>query len=84
MYRGHLTLAKTSPRQDLDTAYIEPLLNKRDQYHAKALELFPRVRSAKEVWLTEAILVEVGNGLSAINRGSASQFIQQSYQGRQC
>ncbi|NEQ83273.1 MAG: type II toxin-antitoxin system VapC family toxin [Moorea sp. SIO2I5] len=64
----------------LDTAFIQALLNKRDQYHQKALELLPRLKNAKEVWVTEAVLTEVGNALSAVNRVIAVQFIQQCYQ----
>jgi predicted nucleic acid-binding protein len=55
----------------LDTAFIQALLNPNDEYHPQAKQLFPRVRSASEVWLTEAILVEVGNALSRLNRNSA-------------
>jgi predicted nucleic acid-binding protein len=63
----------------LDTAFIQALLNPRDDYHQQAKGLFPRVRSASEVWITEAILVEVGNALSAIDRRGATDFIQQCY-----
>jgi hypothetical protein len=63
----------------LDTAFIQALLNRRDQYHQIATSLFPRVRAAQEAWLTEAILTEVGNALSSINRVAAVQFIQQCY-----
>jgi uncharacterized protein len=62
----------------LDTVFIQALLNRRDQYHTKAQALLPRVQSA-EVWTTEAILIEVGNGLSAFNRTAATQFIRQCY-----
>ena len=64
----------------LDTAFIQALLNVRDAYHPKALELFPRVRNAAEIWITEAILTEVGNACSGMNRKDAVQFIQQCYQ----
>jgi predicted nucleic acid-binding protein len=64
----------------LDTVYIQALLNNRDSYHQQALLLFPIVRDAAEVWVTEAVLVEVGNALSTINRMIAAQFIQQCYQ----
>ncbi len=63
----------------LDTAFIQALLNPRDDYHNQAKRLFPRIRSASEVWITEAIFVEVGNALSASNRNGAAQFIQQCY-----
>jgi predicted nucleic acid-binding protein len=63
----------------LDTAFIQALLNPRDDYHQQARQLFPRIRVASEVWITEAILVEVGNALSALNRNGAVQFIQGCY-----
>lgn len=62
----------------LDTVYIQALLNKQDSYHLPALAFLPRARSA-EVWITEAVLVEVGNALSAIDRAGAVTFIQQCY-----
>lgn len=52
---------------------------RRDQYHAQAQAFFPRVRNASEVWVTEAVLIEVGNALSAVNLTAAVQFIDQCY-----
>ena len=69
----------TSKRLFLDTVFIQALLNPRDAYHNQAKELFPRIRAASEVWITEAIFVEVGNAFSAFNRNVAVQFIQQCY-----
>ena len=48
----------------VDTAYVIALLNPRDAYHKKAKELLPQLRTAHEVWITEAILIEVGNSLA--------------------
>lgn len=62
----------------LDTVFIQALLNRRDQYHDKAKVFLPRLRNALEVWVTEAVLIEVGNALSAVNRTAAIQFIQQN------
>lgn len=63
----------------LDTAYILALFNVRDAYHKKAKDLFPLLDTAKEVWLAEAVLTEVGNALSCINRLAAVSFIQSCY-----
>ena len=63
----------------IDTVFIQALLNKRDQYYPQARAFLPRVRDAAAVWVTEAVLVEVGNALSAINRLGTVQFIQQFY-----
>lgn len=69
----------SNERLFLDTAFIQALLNPRDDYHNQAKQLFPRIRTASEVWITEAIFAEVGNALSAFNRNGAVQFIQQCY-----
>jgi predicted nucleic acid-binding protein len=61
----------------VDTAYVQALFSRGDQYHARALAFAPRLRNATEVWLTEAILVEVGNALSSYNRPAAVAFIEQ-------
>ncbi len=52
----------------LDTVFIQAILNPRDQYHSPAMQLFPRVKNAQEVWITEAIFMEVGNALSTYDR----------------
>jgi uncharacterized protein len=64
----------------LDTFFVQALLNRRDQYHAQAVAFGPRLRTAVEVWITEAVLVEIGNALSAINRAGAAAFIRSCYQ----
>lgn len=69
----------SNERLFLDTVFIQALLNKQDQYHQQAKAFLPRVQVAKEVWTTEAILVEVGNALSSYNRQLASSFINQCY-----
>ena len=63
----------------LDTAYIQALLNARDDYHNHAAALFPRVRSAREVWVTEAVLIEVGNAFARSLREEAADFIGRCY-----
>jgi uncharacterized protein len=53
----------------LDTLFIQATLNRRDQYHQQAQLLLPRVRAAREVWTTEAILIEVGNAMTPLYPG---------------
>jgi uncharacterized protein len=65
----------------LDTFFVIALLNQKDAYHEQAKTFSPRLEAASEVWITEAILVEIGNGLSAINyRAAAASFIKNCYQ----
>ena len=63
----------------LDTVYVQALLNRTDQHHAIAKSLLSRVQSAREVWITEADLVEIANALSAIAHPLAVAFIRQCY-----
>ena len=63
----------------LDTVFIQALLNPRDQYHEQAKRWLNPVINAAEVWVTEAVLTEVANALSAIHRNNAVRFIQQCY-----
>jgi len=62
-----------------DTAYVLALLNPNDAYHQQAKALFPSVRIAQEVWITEAVLVEIGNALARSNRSAAVAFINSCY-----
>jgi uncharacterized protein len=64
----------------VDTVFIQALLNPRDQYHSPALQLFPRVKNAQEVWITEAIFMEVGNALSTYDRHKVAAFNQNCYE----
>ena len=47
----------------MDTAYVLALLNQNDKYHERANELLPSIRLADEVYVTEAIIIEIGNSL---------------------
>lgn len=69
----------TNERLFLDTVYVQALLSKSDQHHAIARRLLRRVQDAEEVWLTEAILTEIANALSGINRALAAAFVHQCY-----
>jgi uncharacterized protein len=63
----------------LDTTFVQARLNRADQYHTQAVSLAPRLRNAAEIWTTEAVLIEIGNALSSINRAGATRFIDQAY-----
>lgn len=69
----------TNERIFLDTVFVQALLNRRDQYHSKAKSLMDRVREASDIFVTEAILVEIGNALASINRKGAVSFIKSCY-----
>ncbi len=63
----------------LDTAYVLALLNPKDIYHKQAKAVLPLMQSAREIWITEAVLIEIGNALSRSNRNAAAAFINSCY-----
>ena len=54
-------------------------LNATDELHALAIELLATYRLT-ELWTTEAVLIELGNGLASANRGDAARFIESAYE----
>lgn len=63
----------------LDTAYLQALIDRRDQHHRSAVALRHRTSAPAEVWITEAVLIEIGNALSTSYREDAIDIIEQSY-----
>jgi hypothetical protein len=63
----------------LDTVFVRARFNRKDQYHEQAEAFARRVRKAAELWITEAVLIEIGNGLSNANRLAAVEFIRSCY-----
>lgn len=64
----------------LDTAFVQALFNRSDQFHQRSRLWFQHLRrSSLRLWTTEAILVEIGNALSASNRKAACDFIRNAY-----
>ncbi|MGB7158689.1 MAG: PIN domain-containing protein [Tepidisphaeraceae bacterium] len=63
----------------IDTAFVQALFNQADALHDQARAHALSLDAAAELWTTEAVLVEVGNALSAINRAGAAAFIEQAY-----
>ncbi len=63
----------------LDTVFVQALLDRNDQLHARAKSLRPLLDRAKTVYITEAVLVEIGNALSSRNRAGAVAFIEMCY-----
>jgi predicted nucleic acid-binding protein len=50
----------TAERLFVDTGFLLAVFNQRDQYHEAAMRLSGRFRSCRELWTTEAVVLEVG------------------------
>jgi predicted nucleic acid-binding protein len=59
----------------VDTGYILALVNENDQHHAEALVLSERY-DGQPIVVTDAVLLEIGNALSRMDRNAAVQIIQ--------
>lgn len=59
----------------VDAGYILALVNENDQQHAEALALSKRF-DGHPVVVTDAVLLEIGNALSRIDRDAAVQIIE--------
>lgn len=67
----------------LDTSYIIALFNPTDKHHQSAKELFEGLFRYDEIWITEAILFEIGDGLYKTRRDVAADFIRSCYSTQQ-
>jgi uncharacterized protein len=63
----------------IDTLFVIALINPRDQYHAKATELATKYES-DEFLVTDAVLLEIGNGLARNFKQEAIQVIQSFFE----
>ena len=59
----------------VDTLFVVALINKRDQYHQRALELAKQFQDYSLI-VTDAILLEVGNALSGNYKSEAVELIE--------
>jgi hypothetical protein len=59
----------------VDTLFVIALINPRDQYHAKATKLAAKYEN-HSLLVTDAVLLEIGNGLARNYRQEASKIIE--------
>jgi len=49
-----------SDRLFLDTSFVQARFNRRDRYHERAMSFDHRLHACREIWTTEAVLLEIG------------------------
>jgi predicted nucleic acid-binding protein len=59
----------------VDTSFIIAILNPKDQYNNIAQKLVKDLFQDHDVWISEAVLFELGNAFSKTNRDVVSRFI---------
>ncbi len=72
-----MTPSLTAPAVFLDTSYFIALFNRRDKFHARAVDAARRfARGNTPMMTTDAVLIEIGNALSLLPaRALAAQII---------
>jgi uncharacterized protein len=63
----------------IDTSYVLALVNEDASYHAKAQQLSPLLVVPRKIYITEAVILEIGNALSTRKRDEAASFVRQCY-----
>ena len=63
-----------SPKIFIDTLFVVALVNQRDQFHAQARDL-AKTLDGHAFLTTEAVLLEIGNGLARHFKDSAIEII---------
>ena len=59
----------------VDTSFIIAILNPKDQYNNIAQKLVKDLFQDHDVWISEAVLFELGNAFSKTNRELVNRFI---------
>jgi predicted nucleic acid-binding protein len=59
----------------VDTGYILALVNENDRHHAEAVALSQKF-DGQPIVVTDAVLLEIGNALSRMDRDAAVQIIE--------
>jgi predicted nucleic acid-binding protein len=69
----------------VDTSFLYALVNRRDQYHARAIRARDMLAASDELFVTDLILYEVGNNMSLSDkRRAALRLIEQLVELDQC
>ena len=63
----------------IDTSFVLALVNKNDIYYEQANKWLSKLRKT-EFWISDAIILEIGNSLSRTYRETAVLFIRNCYE----
>ena len=66
-------------RAFIDTSFVVAALNESDSFHDLAMKQSEDLFEICEIWITDAVLFEVGNAFSKVNKSLGSGFIQSCF-----
>lgn len=65
----------------VDTSFILGIYNTGDQFHQLCVDAMPVAQKARELVVTDAVLLEIGNAFSSINRRAQGARIIRDFLG---
>lgn len=63
----------------IDTSFVIAMFTPEDRYHHKALAISHDLFNYQRIWITDAVIYEIGNSFSKTNKEIVAEFIRDCY-----
>ncbi|WP_319578489.1 PIN domain-containing protein [uncultured Methanospirillum sp.] len=63
----------------IDTSFVIAIFTPEDKHHKQALEIAHELFDYTEIWITDAIIYEIGNSFSKTGKQIIAEFIRDCY-----
>lgn len=63
----------------IDTSFVIAMFTPEDMHHQRALEISRDLFNYRQIWITDAVIYEIGNSFSRSNKKIVAQFIRYCY-----
>lgn len=67
----------------IDTSFVIAMFTPEDKHHQRALEISRDLFNYQQIWITDAVIYEIGNSFSKSNKNIVAQFIRDCYKTEQ-
>ena len=67
----------------IDTSFVIAMFTPEDKYHQKALATSHDLFQYQQIWITDAVLYEIGNSFSKSKKTPVAEFIRDCYKTEQ-
>lgn len=67
----------------IDTSFVIAMFTPEDKHHAQAVEISHDLCNYHRIWITDAVIYEIGNSFSKSNKDIVAQFIRDCYKTEQ-
>lgn len=63
----------------IDTSFVIVIFTPEDRHHKQALEIAHKLFDYTEIWITDAVIYEIGNSFSKTGKQIIAEFIRDCY-----